>query len=55
MTREEIIERSKKIFELHESGMTYKAIANIYGVTPPRIKQIYDKQKWMNEHGREWK
>ena len=54
MTRDEIIERSKKIFELRESGMRYKDIAKIYGVTPARIKQLYDKQKWMNEHGREW-
>ena len=50
MTHEEIIERRKKIFELHNSGMTFKAISNIYGVTPARIKQIYDKQKWINEY-----
>lgn len=50
MTHEEIVERRKKIFEMRESGMTYKAIANIYGVTQARIQQIYDKQKRINEY-----
>lgn len=50
MTREDIIERRKKIFDMRESGMTYKDIANIYGVTSVRIRQIYLKQKRINEY-----
>lgn len=35
---------------MRESGMTYKAIANIYGLTVARIRQLYVKQKRINEY-----
>ena len=50
MTHEEIVERRKKIFELRESGMAFKDISNIYGVTVERIRQLYEKQKRINEY-----
>lgn len=49
MTREEIIQRRIDIYDMRESGMKYKDIAAIYKVTPARIRQIYEKQKWIYE------
>lgn len=50
MKQEEIIERRKKIFDMRESGMTYKDIAKIYGVTQERVRQLYLKQVRINEY-----
>ena len=50
MTHEEIVERRKKIFEMRERGMAFKDISNIYGVTVERIRQLYEKQKRINEY-----
>lgn len=45
MTREEIIQRRKDIYNMRESGMKYKDIAAYYGVTAVRVRQLYLKQK----------
>ena len=50
MTHEEIIKRRNDIYEMREKGMKFREIAVIYGVTPARVRQIYLKQKWINEY-----
>lgn len=50
MTREEIIQRRIDIYNMRESGMKYKDIAKIYGVTQARVRQLYEKQKWIYQY-----
>lgn len=50
MTREEIIQRRIDIYNMRESGMKFKDIASIYGVTVERVRQLYLKQKRIYEY-----
>lgn len=54
MTREEIIQRRKDIYNMRESGMTYKEIAKVYGVTRERVRQLYEKQKRIYKNDNKW-
>lgn len=54
MTKEEIIQRRKDIYNMRESGMTYKEIAEVYGVTRERVRQLYEKQKRIYINDNKW-
>ncbi len=41
--------RARKIVELREEGKTYKEIAELFDVTPERIRQIYLRELWRRE------
>ncbi len=41
--------RTRKIVELREQGKTYKEIAELFGVTRERIRQIYCRELWRRE------
>ncbi len=44
--------RTRKIVELRERGKTYKEIAELFGVTRERVRQIYFRELWRRERGR---
>lgn len=50
MTREEIIQRRIDIYNMRESGMSFKDIGAKYGVTAERVWQLYNKQVRINEY-----
>ena len=44
MTKEEIIKRRHDIYEMREKGMKFREIAEIYGLSVERVRQIYLKE-----------
>ena len=46
----ELKKRNKKIVELHEKGVSYRAIAKIYKIAHPTVIGVYnrDKDKYSN-------
>lgn len=48
-------DRTRKIVELREQGKTYKEIAELFGVTPERIRQIYLRELWRRESDKKTK
>lgn len=50
MTHDEIIKRRHDIYEMREKGMKFKDIADIYGVTLERVRQIYHKEVRIKEY-----
>ncbi len=44
--------RDLKILERHEAGETQAALAFEYEISPTRVQQICNRQRWKREHGR---
>ena len=41
--------RIRKIMEMREQGKTYRKIADVFGVTCERIRQLYYREIWRRE------